>query len=71
MTQPELTGPQAAVLAFVNRYRAIHQMPPTRVEIAAEFKWASPNAAEEVLRALERKGAIRLIRRQSRGIFVL
>ena len=34
--------------------------PPTRAEIAAEFGFSSPNAAEEHLRALARKGVIEL-----------
>jgi repressor LexA len=43
-------------------------MPPTRAEIAAALKFRSANAAEEHLRALERKGAIELLPGRSRGI---
>jgi repressor LexA len=43
-------------------------MPPTRAEIAAELGFRSPNAAEEHLRALARKGVIALIPGTSRGI---
>lgn len=42
--------------------------PPTRAEIAAEFGFSSPNAAEEHLRALARKGVIELTPGASRGI---
>lgn len=42
--------------------------PPTRAEIAAEFGFRSPNAAEAHLRALERKGVIDLVSATSRGI---
>jgi len=43
-------------------------MPPTRAEIAAELGFRSPNAAEEHLRALARKGVIALMPGTSRGI---
>jgi len=43
-------------------------MPPTRAEIATSFGFRSLNAAEEHLRALERKGVIELLPGASRGI---
>jgi repressor LexA len=43
-------------------------MPPTRAEIAKTLKFRSANAAEEHLRALERKGVIELLPGTSRGI---
>jgi repressor LexA len=43
-------------------------MPPTRAEIARSLKFRSANAAEEHLRALERKGVIELLPGTSRGI---
>ncbi len=43
-------------------------MPPTRAEIAGALGFRSVNAAEEHLRALERKGAIELMPGTSRGI---
>ena len=43
-------------------------MPPTRQEIADHLGFRSPNAAEEHLRALARKGAIELLKGTSRGI---
>ncbi len=43
-------------------------MPPTRAEIALALGFKSANAAEDHLRALERKGAIELIPGMSRGI---
>jgi repressor LexA len=43
-------------------------MPPTRAEIAAELGFRSPNAAEEHLRVLARKGVIQLLPGASRGI---
>tara|TARA_B100000963_G_scaffold183565_1_gene159547 strand:+ start:717 stop:1289 length:573 start_codon:yes stop_codon:yes gene_type:complete len=43
-------------------------IPPTRMEIATELKFKSPNSAEEHLRALQKKGVIELIKSSSRGI---
>ena len=42
--------------------------PPTRADIAQELGFKSPNAAEEHLKALARKGAIEMIPGTSRGI---
>ncbi len=46
-------------------------MPPTRAEMCASLGFRSPNAAEEHLRALERKGAIEMIPGASRGIRIM
>ena len=64
----DLTPRQRQILQLVQR--AIHEtgMPPTRAEIAKTLKFRSVNAAEEHLRALERKGAIELLPGMSRGI---
>jgi repressor LexA len=43
-------------------------MPPTRAEIAKTLQFKSINAAEDHLRALERKGAIEIVPGASRGI---
>jgi repressor LexA len=43
-------------------------MPPTRAEIARELGFKSANAAEDHLRALQRKGVLELIPGTSRGI---
>ena len=45
--------------------------PPTRAEIAAELGFRSPNAAEEHLKALARKGAIEMMPGASRGIRIV
>ena len=45
--------------------------PPTRTDICTHFGFRSPTAADDHLRALERKGAIELIPGASRGIRVL
>jgi repressor LexA len=43
-------------------------MPPTRAEIASELGFKSANAAEEHLRALQKKGVLDLVPGASRGI---
>lgn len=64
----DLTPRQRQILQLVQR--AIHEtgMPPTRAEIAKTLKFRSVNAAEDHLRALERKGVIELLSGMSRGI---
>lgn len=67
MTQ-SLTARQQNVYDFIVKTMGDHGYPPTRAEIARALGFRSPNAAEEHLRALERKGAIRIVRNTSRGI---
>lgn len=63
-----LTSRQSQVLAFLHKFNDAHQRPPTRLEIAKHFHWSSPNAAEDHLRALDRKGAIDLVPGTARWI---
>ncbi len=67
MTRP-LTPRQQNVFDFIVKTMNEFGYPPTRAEIAKALGFRSPNAAEEHLRALERKGVIRVIRGTSRGI---
>jgi len=67
----DLTPRQAEILALIQEYIYDEGYPPTRMEIAEAFGFRSPNAAEEHLRALERKGYIELLPGSSRGIRVL
>jgi len=64
----DLTTRQSEVLAFLREFIDETGMPPTRAEIAAKLGFRSANAAEEHLRALQRKGAIELMPGTSRGI---
>src|ERR1700728_379765 len=64
----DLTPRQTRVLRFIQRSLHDTGMPPTRAEIAAELGFRSPNAAEEHLRTLARKGVIQLVPGASRGI---
>ena len=63
-----LTPRQQEVLNLIRRYIADRGIPPTRVEIAGTLGFKSPNAAEEHLQALARKGVIELVPGTSRGI---
>ncbi len=64
----DLTPRQMQILRLVQRFIADTGMPPTRAEIARELGFRSPNAAEDHLRALARKGVIALVPGASRGI---
>jgi repressor LexA len=65
-----LTARQAQILELIQRAIARTGAPPTRAEIAAEMGFRSPNAAEEHLKALAKKGVIELVSSTSRGIRV-
>ena len=67
----ELTPRQAEILEFIQEFAEEEGCPPTRAEIAEAFGFRSANAAEEHLRALERKGMIELVPGSSRGIRLL
>lgn len=63
-----LTKRQSEILGLIRRRLADSGRPPTRAEIAQELGFRSPNAAEEHLQALARKGVIELVPGASRGI---
>lgn len=63
-----LTPRQKQVLQLIREKIHTKGYPPTRVEIAKALGFRSPNAAEDHLKALARKGVIRLIPGTSRGI---
>ena len=66
--EPRLTARQAQILELIQRAISRTGAPPTRAEIAAEMGFRSPNAAEEHLKALAKKGVIELVSSTSRGI---
>ncbi|MDD0824403.1 transcriptional repressor LexA [Mannheimia sp. AT1] len=66
-----LTVRQQEIFDFVKSHIETTGMPPTRVEIAREIGFKSPNAAEEHLKALARKGYIEMLSGTSRGIRIL
>ena len=64
----QITPKQYQVLEMVRDFITEYGIPPTRMEIANDLGFKSPNAAEEHLRALQRKGVIELLAGSSRGI---
>ena len=71
MARKHLTARQQEIFDFVKNHITTTGMPPTRVEIAREIGFKSPNAAEEHLKALARKGYIEMLSGTSRGIRIL
>lgn len=64
----ELTERQQEILDFIRVHIEDRGLPPTRAEIAKALGFKSPNAAEQHLKALARKGALELVPGSSRGI---
>ncbi len=64
----QLTPRQTEILNMIQEFIAETGMPPTRAEIARELGFKSANAAEEHLRALQKKGVLELLPNASRGI---
>ena len=64
----KLTPRQSEILDFIKQCLEDNGFPPTRAEIAQQLGFKSPNAAEEHLKALARKGAIEMTPGASRGI---
>ena len=66
-----LTDRQSEILRLIRELTEVSGFPPTRAEIAERMGFRSVNAAEQHLRALEKKGAIDISSGASRGIRVL
>ncbi len=64
----QLTPRQKEILELIQSFIDEFGMPPTRAEIARELGFRSANAAEEHLRALQKKGVLELVPGASRGI---
>jgi len=67
MSEP-LTERQTEILRLIKELTEVSGFPPTRAEIAERMGFRSVNAAEQHLRALERKGALEISAGSSRGI---
>jgi repressor LexA len=67
MSEP-LTERQTEILKLIKELTEVSGFPPTRAEIAERMGFRSVNAAEQHLRALERKGALDITSGSSRGI---
>lgn len=66
-----LTDRQALILEIIKEHIEDSGFPPTRAELAEILGFKSVNAAEDHLRALERKGYIEILPGASRGIRLL
>ncbi|GKX64155.1 LexA repressor [Pragia fontium] len=66
-----LTARQQQIYDMIRDHISQSGMPPTRAEIAQTLGFKSPNAAEEHLKALARKGVIEIVTGASRGIRLL
>ncbi|MFZ9121846.1 MAG: transcriptional repressor LexA [Burkholderiaceae bacterium] len=66
-----LTDRQQEILSFIEAHIEQTGYPPTRAEICQALGFRSPNAAEEHLKALVRKGAISMVAGASRSIRLL
>jgi len=68
MKQSVLTRRQAEILSFIKTHIQYSGFPPTISEIQEQFSFKSPNAVQEHLKALVRKGQIRRTPNQWRGL---
>lgn len=66
----KLTARQQEVLDLISDYITDHRFPPTITELSELMGCRSPNAANDQLRALQRKGAITITPGVSRGITI-
>lgn len=64
----KLTPRQQEIVEFIRNTLEVLGAPPTRAEICRAFGFASPNAAEDHLKALAKKGIIVLEPGSARGI---
>jgi len=63
-----LTKRQEEILNLIKTHISDFGFPPTRADIAKTLGFKSPNAAEQHLRAIEKKGFIKILSVASRGI---
>ena len=65
-----LTDRQQEILDLIKSNLEENGLPPTRADIARILGFKSPNAAEQHLRAIEKKGFISILAGASRGIIL-
>jgi repressor LexA len=66
-----MTAKQMQILNYIKLFTRMEGFPPTRLELCAAFSWKSPNAAQDHLMAMQKKGAILVRHDIPRGIKVL
>ena len=67
----KLTYRQSEIFEFIKQQIEFNGYPPTRSEIAKMFGFKSPNAAEDHLKALKKKGVLNIASGASRGISIV
>ena len=65
-----LTTRQQEIFDFIKKEIEFNGYPPTRSEIAKVFGFKSPNAAEDHIKALKKKGVLNIVSGASRGISI-
>ena len=65
-----LTKRQEEILNLIKSHILDLGIPPTRADISRSLGFKSPNAAEQHLRAIEKKGFIKILSGASRGIIL-
>lgn len=70
VSKTKLTRQQWRILSFIRSFRTRNGYTPSRLDICAQFAFKSPNAAQEHVVALARKGYIKVIPGIARGIVV-
>jgi len=68
VTKQKLTSKQRYVLKFIYNRIKINNLPPTVREIAAHFNFSSTGTVRDYLKALVKKGYIRIAANKSRAI---
>lgn len=66
-----LTQAQSRALAFLHDYQTKHGYSPSRRELAEGLCYKSENGAQEILKRLEKLGAISMANNQARSIKIL
>ncbi len=66
-----LTSRQSEIFEFIKKEIEFNGYPPTRSEIAKVFGFKSPNAAEDHIKALKKKGFLDIVSGASRGISIV
>ena len=66
-----LTSRQSEIFEFIKKEIEFNGYPPTRSEIAKVFGFKSPNAAEDHIKALKKKGVLDIVSGASRGISIV
>jgi SOS-response transcriptional repressor LexA len=71
MTRPTLTDQQRRVLDYLYDYTLAHGYQPSFREVGRHFGWTSTQAVADHLRALQRKGYVRITLGSPRAVDLL